>query len=491
LRWRNVDIAESAQYRAIRVVDVREAANAGRHALPEVMLMLNESNNTTATSPRTPGPDGKPEAATAGAGPTSGPRRGRSVLWPALIVGAVAIVILALGAFALKSRSELAREYVTVPAGRGTVAPVVVASGSVNPVTTIQIGTYVSGVIQTLSCDFNTRVRAGQLCAKIDPRPYQTIVDQGAANLATARAQLEKDRANLAFAKLIHERDTDLLKRNIVSQETVDTARNAYSQAGAQIALDEATIKQHEAVLDAARINLGYTNIVSPVDGTVVSRNVTQGQTVAASFQTPTLFLIATDLTKMQVDTNVSESDIGRIAEGNDSTFTVESFPDRQFKGRVVQVRQAPQTVQNVITYDVVVSVDNTALLLKPGMTASVRIVTQRHDAVLRVPDQALRYVPTGSVERAATAATAAKAVAKADGDPAGDAARNGHPGQVWVLRDGRPQRVAVVIGLDDDSFAEVLQGDLREGDAVIVSERSSQGASAAGGQAGPRLPRL
>ncbi|MGZ8321403.1 MAG: efflux RND transporter periplasmic adaptor subunit, partial [Telluria sp.] len=252
-------------------------------------------------------------------------------------------------------------------------------------------------------------------------------------------------------------------------------AQNAYAQARAQIALGEAGIRQQQAILNSARINLGYTNIVSPVDGTVVSRNVTQGQTVAASFQTPTLFLIATDLTKMQVDTNVSESDIGRVTTGNSASFTVEAFPGRTFRGIVTQVRQAPQTVQNVITYNVIISVANPQLLLKPGMTAAARIVTQRRDNVLRVPEPALRYVPSES--------------AKGRRGPAGE----GPSGQVWVLRDGSPQRVPVVTGLADDAFAEVVEGKLRAGDAVIVSERGGETRPDAGGsaQTGPRMPRL
>ena len=397
-----------------------------------------------------------------------------------LLVAAVAAAI-----YWFRSGTATAREYVTQVADSGSVAPTVVASGTVNPVTTVQVGSYVSGVIQTLSCDFNTRVKAGQTCAMIDPRPYQTAVDQAEANVATARAQLAKDRSNLAFAKLILDRDTSLLARSIVSQETVDTAANAYQQAQSQIALDEATIRQHQASLDAARVNLGYTRIVSPVDGTVVSRSVTQGQTVAASFQTPTLFLIATDLTKMQVDTNVSESDIGRIAEGNQARFSVEAFPDRAFVGRVTQVRQAPQTVQNVITYDVVVSVPNPQLLLRPGMTASVHIETQRRDGVLRVPDQALRFTPTGFAE-AATAARTAPVRRDARAAAAGEA-------HVWVLRNGTgsaPQRVDVLVGLDDDSYAEIVQGDLHAGDQVIVAERSgtTNADSARPASTGPRF---
>jgi HlyD family secretion protein len=407
--------------------------------------------------------------------------------WRWAAYGLAVIALLAFAIVVWRRHAQPGKEYVTVTLDSGTVAPTVIASGTVNPVNTIQVGSYVSGVIKSLTCDFNTRVRAGQLCAKLDPRPYQSAVDQETANLATANAQLQKDRANLVFSKLINERDIELSKRNIVSQETVDTASNAVVQAQRQIALDLASIQLHRATLNAARINLGYTDIVSPVDGTVVSRNVTQGQTVAASFQTPTLFLIATDLTKMQVDNNVSESDIGRIAVGNAAIFTVETFPDRHFRGSVSQVRQAPQTVQNVITYDVVVGADNSAGLLMPGMTASTRIVTQRHDNVLRVPVAALRYTPTGITGQRPAGANRPAGAA----NPAATGAER--TAQVWVMRAGRPQRIPVVLGLADDAFAEVLPGELRVGDAVIIAERSGGAGSAPSGAdtAAPRLPRL
>jgi HlyD family secretion protein len=436
-----------------------------------------------------------------GAGETSQLRTGilrrpySGILRYMALVAVLAIAIAIALAYLWHSKSHGSPQYATVQVSRGAVAPAVISSGTVNPVTTIQVGTYVSGVIMSLSCDFNTRVHAGQLCATIDARPYQSAVDQAAANLAIARAQLKKDRAALAFARLIYERNTGLLQRGIVSQETVDTARNVYDQAQTQIALDQATIMQHEALLKAASINLGYTNIVSPVDGTVVSRNVTQGQTVAASFQTPTLFLIATDLTKMQVDTNVSESDIGRVAPGNTALFSVETYPDRQFAGTVQQVRQAPQTVQNVVTYDVVVSVANADLALKPGMTASMRIVTSRADNVLRVPDQALRYMPSETAkgdDRQASGSNARHARQSAPAAPVGDSpARKGRPGQVWVLADHRPRRVPVVVGLDDDAYAEIMGGELHEGDAVIISERADASQRPVSGSAGPRMPRF
>ena len=352
--------------------------------------------------------------------------------------------------------------YATAKVTRGSVTRTVTASGSVNPVTTIQVGTYVSGVIQELYCDYNTQVRKGQLCAKIDPRPYQTVVDQDAAALSTAKAQLAKDQTSEEYAKLTHDRTAELRQRGIVSQDTLDSAKNAYDQAVAQVDLDKAAVEQHQAALSAAKLNVIYTDIVSPVNGTVVSRNVTMGQTVAASFQTPTLFLIATDLTKMQVDANVSESDIGGIAAGDEAAFSVEAFPRRLFKGRVTEVRQAPQTVQNVVTYDVVVSVANPDLVLKPGMTATVRVIVEKRDDVLRVPDQALRYKPGGL--RAGNG--------PAVGEQAGKA-------QVWVLREGRPIAVPITVGLDDETNAEVVGGDLKVGDDVVTGEQPAGPASA------------
>lgn len=385
-----------------------------------------------------------------------------------LVVLAAAVALAAVAAYAWRRDAGAAPQYVTVPAARGSVAQAVVASGTVNPVTTVQVGSYVSGVVQSVLCDFNTQVKAGQLCAKIDPRPYQSAVEQAAAALAMARAQLDKDRANVDYARQAHQRDVALQRRGFVPGATTDASRNAYDQARAQLAVDRASLVQREAQWQAARINLGYTDIVSPVSGTVVSRNITQGQTVAASFQTPTLFLIATDLTRMQVDTNVSESDIGRISAGDPASFTVSSFPDRQFAGHVRQVRQAPQTVQNVVTYDVVVDVPNPDMALKPGMTASVRIVTERADNVLRVPGQALRYRPTANGEASNGGEAGAQRRARS-----GDAgAGGGGPARVWVLDGGRPRPVPVKVGLDGDSYVEIAGGDLREGDAVIVAEK-------------------
>jgi HlyD family secretion protein len=379
-----------------------------------------------------------------------------------LVVPAVVLLAVLAGAVWWSLNGVATVHYTTVAATRGPVVRTVTATGTVNPELTIIVGSYVSGVIQSLSCDYNTKVKAGQVCARIDPRPYQSLVDQAKANLDVAKAQLGKDKALLTYTKINAERRHWLVARDSETKDVADLAQSAYEQAQALIVLDQATIEQHQAALDSATINLGYADIVSPVDGTVVSRNVTQGQTVAASFQTPTLFLIATDLTKMQVDTNVSESDIGGIKEGNKATFTVDAYPARVFEGKVTQLRQSPQTVQNVVTYDAVISVANLDLALKPGLTASTRIVVDHREDVLRVPNQALRYV--------------------AAGDPSGPAKKP----HVWILRDGDPVSLVVVPGLDDDNFTEIASGDLKAGDQVIVAATSTKGSTSV--VAAPRL---
>jgi HlyD family secretion protein len=355
---------------------------------------------------------------------------------------------------------------VTARVTEGPIVRSVTATGTVNPVITVQLGTYVSGPITAIYKDYNAPVKKGQLIAKIDPRPYQVTVDIAHATLANAIAQLGKDEADLAYKKVTWERDSALYKDDSVSKDTLDSAYSAWQEDVAQVNLDKANVQQQKANVKAAELNLNYTNIVSPVDGTVVSRNVDVGQTVAASFQTPTLFLIAQDLTKMQVDSNASESDIGYVKEGQKATFRVDAFPDRDFEGIVSQVRQAPITVQNVVTYDVVVSVENPELLLKPGMTANVNIVTASKPKVVRVPIDALRFSPPGQ-------------------PPADSAALDGAPGaqtRVWVLDNRKVTPVSITTGLSDGTWVEVADGDLEAGDRVVTDEVRTAGSHSSGG---------
>ena len=382
-------------------------------------------------------------------------KSGRRKYW---IVGALTVVALLIGIgvvlWFLGTKSSV--QYVTAQVTRGTVARTATATGTVNPVLTIIVGTYVSGVIQSIYCDYNTQVRAGQVCAKIDPRPYQATLDQYSGQLARDQAILDKDRKDLA-------RYQQLAQQNSIARQQAEDQAFVVNQ-------DEGTLKLDQALVESATLNLDYTNIVSPVDGTVVSRNVTGGQTVAASFQTPTLFLIATDLKQMEVDTNTSEGDIGGIKIGDKATFTVDAYPQRVFNGVVTQVRQSPNTVQNVVTYDVVVGVTNSDLALVPGMTASTEIVIDERDNVLRVPDQALRFTPGG------LAATG------------GAGAQTGGQQRVFVLRENKPVAVPVTIGLDDGNFTEIVKGDLQLGDRVITAERSGTVGGQPSAASAPRL---
>jgi HlyD family secretion protein len=379
----------------------------------------------------------------------------------------VAALIIAVAVYFLHGGSSGA-QYVTTPASRGDIVQAVIATGTVNPVVTVQVGTYVSGPIVQMLCDFNTQVKKGQLCAKIDPSTYQVTLDQAQANLANGTAQLHKDEATLAYAKVTYQRDQQLIGENVISQDALDSAKSTYQAAVAQVEVDKAAIMQQQASVRAAKVNLAYTDIISPVDGTVVARNVDMGQTVAASFQTPTLFLIAQDLTKMQVDTNVSESDVGPVLAGQKAGFTVDAFPDRTFWGSVAQVRQSPITVQNVVTYDVVIAVSNPELLLKPGMTANARIVTAERDSVLKVPLQALRFSPTGADEHQHHRGAG-------NGTKSAESERNGH---VWVSDNGKLRRVKIVRGLDDGNSVEIVSGDLQPGEQVVIDQSNPGGAA-------------
>ncbi|MGH7923144.1 MAG: efflux RND transporter periplasmic adaptor subunit [Candidatus Binatus sp.] len=377
---------------------------------------------------------------------------------------AIAALVVVTGWYSF-SGDAAAPKIVTAKVTEGPIVRSVTATGTVNPVITVQVGTYVSGPITAIYADYNAPVKKGQPIAKIDPRPYQVTLDIAHATLANSKAELGKDTADLNYKKITYQRNLELYKANAVSKDTVDSAYSAWQMDVAQVKLDQANIQQQTANVAAAEVNLNYTNIVSPVDGTVVSRNVDVGQTVAASFQTPTLFLIAQDLTKMQVDANVSESDIGYVKAGQKATFRVDAFPDRDFEGTVAQVRQAPITVQNVVTYDVVVSVENPELLLKPGMTANVNVVTASKGSVVRVPIDALRFAPPGQ-------------------PPADSAAIDGAPGRqtrVWVLDGRKVTPVTITTGLSDGTWVEVADGNLRPGDRVVKDEIRAAGSQGGG----------
>lgn len=385
-----------------------------------------------------------------------------------LIVSVLAIGLAIGGYVFFNGERKVPLRYRTASIERGPIISVVSATGTINPVVSVQVGTQVSGMIKSLHVDFNSIVKAGDTVATIDPEPFKARREQVASNLEMAHSNVARSKADLAQRKRELDRVQSLLPQQFVSQNDVDVALTNFQSAEAQLRVADAQVKQAEAALNAADLELKYTIIRSPVDGIVVARNVEVGQTVASSFATPNLFLIALDLTKMQVDTNVSESDIGGMMEGKGAIFTVDAYPGESFAGIIRQVRLAPMNVQNVVTYNVVVGVDNPDLRLKPGMTANVSIVVAQRDQVLKVPNAALRFMPPKiEGDRRGSDGQAAKA-------DEGRLIRTGGESRqsrtVWKQEEsGDLVSLSVQAGISDGVTTEVLSGDLREGDSVVV----------------------
>ncbi|HEY0092727.1 MAG TPA: efflux RND transporter periplasmic adaptor subunit, partial [Archangium sp.] len=364
----------------------------------------------------------------------------------------------------------------------------VTATGTVSALVTVQVGSQVSGRLQEILVDFNSPVKKGQVIARIDPQLLQAAVERARANLTAARANVQRARVEAENSRRQAERSKSLRDQQFISQSELDTAESAAQVSQAQVTSAEASLAQAQAALNEAEVNLRYATIVSPTDGIVISRSVDVGQTVAASLQAPTLFTIAEDLRKMQVDTSVAESDVGRLQDGMRATFTVDAWPGVAFEGVIRQIRNASQTVQNVVTYDAVIDVANPELKLKPGMTANVTFVTARSEDTLTVPNAALRFRPPEPPEGAAR-----------QGPGVGGSGAQGGAGTwekptpgtktVFVLREGRPRPVRVKPGVTDGSYTEV-EGELREGDQVITAlAAGAQGAQPSqGAGAGQRL---
>jgi HlyD family secretion protein len=360
---------------------------------------------------------------------------------------------------------------------RGDVVARVTATGTVSARVTVQVGSQVSGRIAALHADFGSRVKKGQVIARLDPRLFEATAEQSAANRNAAAADLEKARAELEAAERTLERATKLAEQKLVSKAELDTASTGAKAARAAVASALGKGSQATAAHHQARVNLGYTTIRSPIDGVVISRNVDVGQTVAASLQAPTLFTIAEDLGKMQVHTAVSEADVGRLAPEMPATFTVDAYPDHKFTGVIRQIRDAPQTLQNVVTYDAVIDVDNADMRLKPGMTANVTFVYAERKNVIRVPSAALRFRPSDALlaERAPGEQPGKKDKGKDKGKGKGKAKDNpaapegNETRSVWKLSGDGLKRVAVELGVSDGNKVEIKQGELGEGDVVVT----------------------
>jgi HlyD family secretion protein len=381
------------------------------------------------------------------------------------IIIVIILIVLGVGGFFAFTGNDKEPKFRTEKAVRGSIRAAVTANGTVNAVTTVLVGTQVSGTIKNLYVDYNTPVKKGQLLALIDPATFEAQAAQARANLMAGRANLEKAEAALLDSRRTLERNRTLFSRNLIPRSDLDTAETNHTSAAAQVSAAKAQIEQQKAALRTAEINLKYTRILSPVDGTVISRSVDVGQTVAASFQTPTLFNIAQDLTRMQIDTSVAEADIGRIETDQPVEFTVDAYPERIFKGKVSEIRNAPITVQNVVTYDVVVKVDNPDYKLKPGMTANVSIITAEKADVLKIPNTALRFKMPASEKTAESGKPEVKpASARATGNP-----KVSRGFGIWILDAQGPKRVRVAVGISDGIFTEVVSGGLKEEQDVIV----------------------
>ena len=340
-------------------------------------------------------------------------------------------------------------KYTTKPVTKGTITQYVEASGTIKPINTIAVGTQVSGTVSKIYVDYNSTVKQGDLLAELDPSLFQANVDQSSAKLNNAKATFAKAQATLNYKKNNYQRYKHLYEKHYVSRDDVELAQANYLQAKAELDSAKADVSAQSAALENNLTNLRYSKITSPVDGTVISRAVDVGQTVAASFNTPTLFEVAKDLTKMQIETSVSEADIGKIKVGQDATYTLDGYQDKKFHGEVTQVRLASTTTNNVVTYTVIISVDNTEKFAIPGMTANVSIKVGEAKDVLCVENRAFKFTLEDS--------------------------KKYEKQGVWILTSSGPKRYNVEIGLSDDNKSQIISNEIKEGDKVIISSSDNK----------------
>jgi len=464
-----------------------------------------------------------------------------------LILTLIAVVLAGGGLYYYRAQSAAkVPTPVTAEVTRGNVIAKVDATGALAPVTTVQVGSQVSGTVKALFVDFNAHVKKGQVIAELDPSLFQTQVDQARATLIKSQSDVDRAKVEVDDSNSKFNRAQELWDQKLISRNDLETAQTTAKQAEASLKSAEAQVTQARASLNQAQVNLEHTIIRSPIDGTVISRSVDVGQTVAASMSAPTLYLIAQDLTQMQVSASIDESDIGRIQTGQLVSFRVDAYPQQTFRGAVKQVRLDAKTDQNVVSYTTMIDVPNEDLRLKPGMTANVTVQIAANENVLRVPNSALRFAPTpelfaalgqeapqqlaggarGGRGVAGSTGTAGQTAGRAEGqtegrerfaqltaeeraqfaarltpeqraqfqarraaagDPAGGAATGGF-GRVWVLRDGKLQLLRVRTGVTDGALTAIVGGELKEGDRVVTGI-TEPGATATSQTANPLLP--
>jgi HlyD family secretion protein len=378
-----------------------------------------------------------------------------------LLIAAVLVAISVSVAAYYRSNAQQGTQFVTAPVMRGSVVQTVAATGTLQAVTTVQVGSQVSGTIKALHADFNSEVKKGQIIAELDPSLFQTQVEQAQASLLRLQADVDRAKVDIEDTQSKLQRAEELWSQQLISRADFETAQAAARQAQAAVKSAEAQVVQARAALNQNQVNLQHTIIRAPIDGVVISRSVDVGQTVASSLQAPTLFVIANDLARMQVNASIDESDIGRIAAGQPVTFSVDAYPGEKFTGKVSQVRLEPKVESNVVSYTTIIDVPNPSLKLKPGMTATVNVETARADDVLKVPTSALRFTPPG-----------------AEDAPAPRAARNGG-GRVWILDSDLARPVPVRPGISDGATTALVEAPFDEGARVITGTASSGTASA------------
>lgn len=451
----------------------------------------------------------------------------------------IAVLVIAgtiLGLTVFRGHKNGGVKYRTETLAKGDLEALVVTSGTLNPVRLVEVGSQVSGKIEKLYVDFNSQVMAGQVLAELDQSLLKAKIDQNQANYLSAVASLERAKVTLENLKKKYDRALSLFDKNLISFEEKEAAEAAYLEAKTDVQSSNARLAQARSQLDSSRVDLAYATIRSPIDGIVINRLVNIGQTVAASFQAPKLFEIANDLSKMQVECAVDEADIGRVREGQKVRFTVDSFPDEMFSGTVNQVRYSPTTTSNVVTYTTIVDVDNPGMKLRPGMTATVSIIAGEAKNVLRVPNAALRFTPNlpaeeiqkimkeagermaarrqqegqegqmpggpgagtfgqsspGGATRTGEGGPQSTAPGQGQGDTPAQGPRQKQPSRVWFQDEkGKLQVAFLKPGVSDNSYTEVVRGDLKEGQAVIIGIGSSTNTTTQTGQNRPRMMML
>jgi len=446
----------------------------------------------------------------------------KKIIW--IIVALVVITGAILGLTVFKNGKNGKVEYRTEVVGKGDIEALVVTSGTLNPIETVDVGAQVSGKIEKLSADFNTVVTKGQIVAELDQEPLRMKIDQNEANYKSRVASLERSKVSLQTAQKAFERAKSLFAKELISIEEMDASEAAYLNAKSDLVSSEASLAQAKSTLDLSKVDLGYAVIRAPVDGVVITRKVNIGQTIQSSYQAPILFQIATDLTKMKVECSVDESDIGKVKEGQKVRFTVEAYPNDTFNGIVQQVRFSPETVSNVVTYTTIVNVDNPEKKLLPGMTATVSIIVGEARDVLRVSNAALRFTPNLSAEelQAAQKESMDRMIAQRQaqgGQPGAPAAAGpapsatgarpeGQAGQgqrgfnrqaggqarqqiprVWMMdANGKPKMLILRTGVTDTSYTEILRSELKEGDVILAGTQAGTAAASANRQAMPGM---